>query len=291
LVVNTPQVVEIANTTISNGISLNSQNRIVIANAGVYDMRVTLQITNADNAEAEVQAWLRFNGTDYPNSGHSMTIQPRKSSGQPNQGVLTFGFTGQSAAANDYIEIYWQSDNANTQLEYIAGSGIPDAGSVYVNIHNVAEVVTGADGTSGSSGISGTSGSSGTSGAGGSGGPTYLTYHAVDYNTPLSTTNIQEKFIQIPSAYFNVKELTGLEVSYGASDGGAPFDFNVFSEANYTATLIHSYQHPPQQQYTTALTTAANIGGSILYIELVGVEGEPPQGYTVTLVFEDIAGG
>ena len=242
-------------------------------------MRVTLQITNTDNAEAEVQAWLRFNGTDYPNSGHSMTIQPRKSSGQPNQGVLTFGFTGQSAAANDYIEIYWQSDNANTQLEYIAGSGIPNAGSVYVNIHNVAEVVTGTDGTSGSSG---------TSGAGGSGGPTYLTYHAVDYNTSLSTTNIQEKFIQIPSAYFNVKELTGLEVSYGASDGGAPFDFNVFSEANYTATLIHSYQHPIQQQYTTALTTAANIGGSILYIELGLFGGEPPQGYTVTLVFEDI---
>jgi len=282
---------------------------MIIAKAGVYDMRVTLQITNPNNEIAEVKSWLRFNGTDYPNSAHYLSVQPRKSSGEPNQAVLTYGFTGQSTSANDFVEIYWETDLENVQLEYVPGSGEPNAGSVYASIHNVAEVVTGSDGTSGSSGVSGTSGSSGvngsqgdpgvngtsgssgTSGVGGSGGPTYLTYHAVEYNTPLSTTNVKEKFIQIPSAYLNVKELTGLEVSYGASDGGVPFDFRVFSEANYTVSQIHAYQHPPQQQYTTALTTAANIGGSILYIELVAVEGEPPQGYTVTLIFEDITDG
>ena len=159
-VVGTPQVVQIANTTLSNGVSLIGP-KIVIANAGVYDMRVTLQISNPNNSIAQVKAWLRFNGVDYPNSAHYVSLAPRKSSTEPFEVVTTFGFVGESLNANDYVEIYWESDTSLVQLEAVAGTGHPDSGSVYVNVSNVAEVVTGAQGDKGDKGDTGATGPAG----------------------------------------------------------------------------------------------------------------------------------
>ena len=155
--IGTPQVVQIANTTISNGVSLVGP-KIVIANPGVYDMRVTLQISNPNNAIAQVKAWLRFNGVDYPNSAHYVSLAPRKSATEPFEVVTTFGFVGQSLAANDYVEIYWESDSSLVSLESVPGTGHPDSGSVYVNVSNVAEVVTGQKGQKGDPGTGGTAG-------------------------------------------------------------------------------------------------------------------------------------
>ena len=161
--IDTPQVVQIANTTLSNGVSLIGP-KVVIANAGVYDMRVTLQISNPNNSIAQVKAWLRFNGVDYPNSAHYVSLAPRKSSTEPFEVVTTFGFVGESLAANDYVEIYWQSDTSLVSLEAVPGTGHPDSGSVYVNVSNVAEVVTGAQGEKGDTGATGPTGPTGAKG-------------------------------------------------------------------------------------------------------------------------------
>jgi len=161
--IDTPQVVQIANTTLSNGVSLIGP-KIVIANAGVYDMRVTLQISNPNNSIAQVKAWLRFNGVDYPNSAHYVSLAPRKSSTEPFEVVTTFGFVGESLNANDYVEIYWQSDTSLVSLEAVPGTGHPDSGSVYVNVSNVAEVVTGQKGEPGDKGDTGATGPTGPKG-------------------------------------------------------------------------------------------------------------------------------
>ena len=110
---------------------------------------------------------MRFNGVDYPNSAHYVSLAPRKSATEPFEVVTTFGFVGESLAANDYVEIYWESDTSGVSLEAVPGTGHPDSGSVYVNVSNVAEVVTGQKGEPGDKGDKGDTGATGPTGPAG----------------------------------------------------------------------------------------------------------------------------
>ena len=233
-------------------------------------MRVTLQIANPNNDIAQVKAWLRFNGTDYPNSAHYISLQPRKSNGDPNEAVLTFGFTGQSLNPNDFVEIYWESDSDNVFLNYVPLTGQnPNAGSVYVSVNNVAEVVTG---TSGTSGITPSE--------------MIITYHAVDYNTDVTSANLQEKFVKIPSSFSGVWDLTGITSSYGAAAVSYNLPFTIYSEANFTPSQIASYNHPANQQQHEITITPVNVAGTIIKMDAAIQGAEFPKGYTVSLIFE-----
>ncbi len=228
--VGTPQRVNIANTTLSNGVSLIGP-KIVIANAGVYDMRVTLQFSNPNNSVAQVKAWLRFNGADYPNSAHYVSLAPRKSSTEPFEVVTTFGFVGESLLANDYIEIYWESDTSLVQLEAVAGTGHPDSGSVYVNVSNVAEVVTGAQGDKGDTGAAGAKGDKGDTGAAGAG------VLSTDINqTSYTAVNQVENYVLacelIPANTFTTNDVLALVGGIYADEAGtgSTFSWNIYIE-------------------------------------------------------------
>ena len=138
-VINTPQVVTINGTTISNGISITSGSRVTIANPGTYRMSVVLQIENLSNSPEDIVVWLRLNGTDYPNSAHYFMPPARKSAGVPSESTLAFGFIGTSQNDDDYVEIWWEASSTDVSLHTNpAGSPPPVAGSVYVNINQVA---------------------------------------------------------------------------------------------------------------------------------------------------------
>ena len=137
-VINTPQVVTINGTTLSNGISITSGSRVTIANPGTYRMSVVLQIENLSNSPEDIVVWLRLNGTDYPNSAHYFMPPARKSAGVPSESTLAFGFIGTSQNDDDYVEIWWEATSTDVSLHTNpAGSPPPVAGSVYVNINQI----------------------------------------------------------------------------------------------------------------------------------------------------------
>jgi len=219
--IDTPQVVQIANTTLSNGVSLIGP-KVVIANAGVYDMRVTLQISNPNNSIAQVKAWLRFNGVDYPNSAHYVSLAPRKSSTEPFEVVTTFGFVGESLNANDYVEIYWQSDTSLVSLEAVPGTGHPDSGSVYVNVSNVAEVVTGAQGDKGDKGDTGAAGA----------GVLSTDINQVSYTAVNQVENYVLACELIPANTFTTNDVLNLVGGIYADEAGtgSPFQWRIYIE-------------------------------------------------------------
>lgn len=134
---NTPQIITLDTLNGSSGISLDN-NRIVIAEPATYRMSVSVLIQNADNAEHDFTFWLKFLGSDYPNSAHSDTLPARKSSGSPSFQTLSFNFIGTSLNPNDYVELYWKAESILVSLVYTLGVGVPNAPSVSVNINRVA---------------------------------------------------------------------------------------------------------------------------------------------------------
>ena len=76
--------------------------------------------------------------------------------------------------ANDYVELYWSTENVNIVIEYAGATGTagatgfkPAIPSSIVTVTQVAYAITGATGIRGASGVQGASGSTGPQGASG----------------------------------------------------------------------------------------------------------------------------
>ena len=89
--INTPQIVTLNQTDQANGVSI-SNNQIIISEPGTYRMSVTMLVDNLSNAPQDATFWLKFNGTDYPDSAHHVTLPERKNSGIPSEQIIEFSF-------------------------------------------------------------------------------------------------------------------------------------------------------------------------------------------------------
>lgn len=117
---NTPTIVKWNTLDAGAGFTLNPNNSATALQAGVYKIDYSLQYANTDNANHDVDVWLRINGVDVPGSASKITLQARKSAGVPSYSLMysTIMFT---AAANDVFELYWATDKAYSTTGPIAG--------------------------------------------------------------------------------------------------------------------------------------------------------------------------
>ena len=119
----------------ANGFSA-SGSYVYINNPGTYQMTAFFQLTNNSNDAQDVNFWVKYNGSDYPNSGNYTTIRPRKSAGNPSAQLVTVSFIGTSQAAFDTVEIYWAGTSTDLALTYASSGSIdggPAAPSAVVN--------------------------------------------------------------------------------------------------------------------------------------------------------------
>jgi hypothetical protein len=137
LFINTPRKISMNTSNISLNISLTSDSRIVIKKPDYYRMSVTLLLENLSNSSEDVIFWLKFNGVDYPNSGHFTTIAARKSVGVPSDALISYDFIGKSIHVDDYVELYWQTTSTDVSIKTRTISGIPNSPSVIVNINKI----------------------------------------------------------------------------------------------------------------------------------------------------------
>jgi hypothetical protein len=110
-------------TDFSNTVSISS-SKITTAIAGYYNLQFSVQLENNDNAPQDVFIWLKQNGTDITGSTGVVGMPARKSVGDPFHAIYGWNYFVKMAA-NDYIEIYWSSTNANVTIQYYAASGTP----------------------------------------------------------------------------------------------------------------------------------------------------------------------
>jgi hypothetical protein len=99
-----------------SGITVASNSRITLTEAGTYRFNISLQIDNSDGSERDVDIWFAKNGTNIASSNSRVSV-PAANSG----GTLVFAIElFDTVAANDYIEAYWYPSSTGVTLLYRA---------------------------------------------------------------------------------------------------------------------------------------------------------------------------
>ena len=111
-------------TDFSNGVTVVSNSRITVANAGLYNLQFSIQLTNTTNSSHDVDIWFRVNGTNVPASNSRFGLAPRKSPGDPYHIIAALNYFV-SLNATDYVEIMWRTNDVGVYIEHYPVSASP----------------------------------------------------------------------------------------------------------------------------------------------------------------------
>ena len=115
----------------SSGISVVSGSRITFANTGIYNLQFSTQLFTATGATVDI--WLKRNGVNIANSGTK--IGPTSNN---TYHVPAWNFVD-TFTSGSYVELAYQSDQTNTQFQYVAATGnIPAIPSIILSVTQVA---------------------------------------------------------------------------------------------------------------------------------------------------------
>lgn len=129
------QPVTFTNLWVHNGINLVSGSRLVMENPGIYKFSFIAQIQNTDNAVHDAYFWIKYNGSNFPNSTTKITLPTRKDSGDASTQLMAVNILGNNIVENGYIELWWTGDNTNLSLKETPAFGqIPETPSIIANI-------------------------------------------------------------------------------------------------------------------------------------------------------------
>jgi hypothetical protein len=155
----------------STGVSVVSGSRVTFANAGVYSLTFSVQWVNTSNDIVDGNVWFKKNGTNIADSDSKWSVVS-KHAGVNGHAIGTVNVV-LSLAANDYIELTWQTTNTALSIEHVgAASPAPAIPSVIFTATQVMYTQvgpTGATGLTGATGPTGVTGPTGPTGIGATG--------------------------------------------------------------------------------------------------------------------------
>ena len=120
---NTAYALTFTNTEIANGVSIGgTTSQIIIAQAGLYNLACSVQITSTNSSQKSIWVWLRKNGTtDFPNSARVASITL-------NNGYLVVTLNEvASLLAGDFIEVMYAADSTNVSIATVAATAFAPA--------------------------------------------------------------------------------------------------------------------------------------------------------------------
>lgn len=131
---NTPTIVKWNTLDYGLGFSLNPAFYAVADYSGIYKIDYSLQFANTDNAQHDVDVWLRVNGVDVPRSASKFSIPARKSAGVYTF-IVAYSTVPFQVEAGDQIALWWATDKAysttgpvdGVYMEYQAAQTVPFA--------------------------------------------------------------------------------------------------------------------------------------------------------------------
>jgi len=128
--INTAYGVAFDGTATANGVAIGTPtSRIVVTEAGYYQLSASLQLIASSASAKSAWMWLRKNGTDVPYTVAKITNTANDAS------VLVHEQFTISLEASDYIEIMWAVDNVTLSLDAIPATAFSPAGrSVILNV-------------------------------------------------------------------------------------------------------------------------------------------------------------
>lgn len=122
-VINTAYALTFTNTEIANGVSIGgTTSQIIIAQAGLYNIACSVQITSSSSSQKAIWVWLRKNGTtDLSNSARVASITL-------NNGYLVVTLNEvASLLSGDFIEVMYAADSTNVSIATVAATAFAPA--------------------------------------------------------------------------------------------------------------------------------------------------------------------
>jgi hypothetical protein len=122
-------------TDFAYGVSISgsNQDKIKVANSGVYNIQFSAQFDKTNSSNATVYVWLRKNGTDVPISNTGLTL----GGGANDSAVAAWNFFV-SASANDYYQLMFAATGNNTRVLYTIPPFGPTVPSLILTVNRVA---------------------------------------------------------------------------------------------------------------------------------------------------------
>jgi hypothetical protein len=121
-------------TDIAAGVSIVSNSRVTIANAGIYNIQFSAQLDKTDSGDDVVDIWLCKNGSPVANSNTQMTLV-----GNNGKHVAAWNFVV-AASAGDYFELCWHSADTGVFLNYVAAASNPTRPAIPSVILTVTQI-------------------------------------------------------------------------------------------------------------------------------------------------------
>lgn len=134
--VDTGYPVEFENTYIGNGVSIAGADdtRLTVSADGVYNFQVTMQTAHTNSSDVTVTTWINKSGTDVPYGGQVQTVKGNATR------ALYWNFSI-DLLADDYIEMYWATDDTDLSLYTEAATSLhPGVPSTIVSVSFVSNL-------------------------------------------------------------------------------------------------------------------------------------------------------
>ena len=114
----------------------NGSGKITVQATGVYKILYSIQVDTSSGGQQSLYVWLRKNGVNIPRSASYFTLQNNGENIAASEIIA-------SLLAGDYIEVVFQSADANMTASYIAPGGVapnnyPASPSVILDINKIA---------------------------------------------------------------------------------------------------------------------------------------------------------
>lgn len=122
---NTATVMTFNTTDFSNGVSVVSNSKLTVAQAGIYNLQFSAQFDNTDTQEHDVSIWLRQDasgaGTDIAGSTGLVGV-PSSHGGISGHLIAGWNYFV-TLNANDFVEIWWSTPSTQVTIQaYPAGT-------------------------------------------------------------------------------------------------------------------------------------------------------------------------
>ena len=109
---DTAKAVTFDTTEESDGVAIGTpSSRIVITNAGTYNIQFSLQLDKTDGGQDDATIWLRINGQDVPRTATDVTLEQ---SARRIVAAWNFVYT---FTAGQYFELVWSSHDPSMRLK------------------------------------------------------------------------------------------------------------------------------------------------------------------------------
>lgn len=142
---NTATVMTFNTTDFSNGVTVESNSKLTVAQAGIYNLQFSAQFDNADTQEHDVTIWLRKDasgaGVDVVGSAGLVGVPSKHGAFN---GHLIVGWNYYiTLNANDFVEIWWSTPSTQVTIQaYAAGTSPtrPSTASVVATLTFVSNI-------------------------------------------------------------------------------------------------------------------------------------------------------